>query len=95
MSHLSNVAQNKRRRNNWCVLTTVDRVDNHTFYPFHLVTPDNGLPIEKMQLGLQLVRRVNFWKDVCVNISPIMDQMARMFFRLQNNGKFRNGSRLG
>lgn len=49
-----------------------------------IVQSDNALSMERMMEGLQLVRRVNFWKEVCLSISPIMDKMARIFLQLRN-----------
>lgn len=49
------------------------------------VIPENVLGVEKMKLSLLNVRRVNFWKDIGLNISPIMDNISRLFLSLQND----------
>ena len=40
-----------------------------------------------MQMCLQRVRRVNFWNEVIVRLSPIMDQITRLFLWLRSEGE--------
>lgn len=47
--------------------------------------PDNDqLPADGILLRLQQVRRVNFWKDICLSLFPAMEQLGLLFFALRS-----------